>query len=90
MVNEDFADSMANVKAINRSSPKLKSSLPKSSGFTIFYQSNSANLFDLVIENISEVQKLNDPVVGGETCAAAISRVQAQKQLLLNPQLQMI
>ena len=42
-------------------------------------------LFDLVIGNIPEARNPDDPVSGMETCAAAITRAQARKDITVKP-----
>ena len=86
---EDFTGSMGYVMAIDRSLKEapiaeIKVDTPYYTGVTQAICLRDP-LFDLVIGNIPGERNPDDPVPGVETCAAAVTRAQAQKDITVKP-----
>ena len=82
---EDFTGSMGYVMAIDRTLKEapiaeIKMDTPYYTGVTQAICLRDP-LFDLVIGNIPEAWNPDDPVFGVETCAIAVTRAQARKDI---------
>ena len=86
---EDFTGSMGYVMAIHRTLKEapiveIKVDTPYYTGVTQAICLRDP-LFDLVIGNIPGARNLDDPVPGVKTCAAAVTRAQARKDITVKP-----
>ena len=86
---EDFTGSMGYVMVIDRTLKEapiaeVKVDTPYYTGVTQAICSRDP-LFDLVIGNIPGARNSDDPVSGMETCAAAVTRAQARKDITVKP-----
>ena len=89
MKEDDFTSSMGYVMAINRTLKEapiaeIKVDTPYYTGVTQAICLRDP-LFDLVNGNIPGARNPNDPVSGVETCAAAVTRAQARKDITDKP-----
>ena len=89
MKKVDFTGSMGYVMAIDRTLKEapiaeIKVDTPYHTGATQAICLRDP-LFDLVIENIPGARNPDDPVPGVETCAAAVTRAQARKDITIKP-----
>ena len=89
MKKEDFTGSMGYVMAIDRTLKEapiaeIKVDTPYYTGVTQAICLRDP-LFDLVIGNIPGARNPDDPVPGVETCAAAVTRAQARKDITVKP-----
>ena len=89
MKEDDFTGSMGSVMGIDRTLKEVPIAEVKvdTSYYTGVTQAICLRdpLFDLVIGNIPGAQNPDDPVPGGETCAAAVTRAQARKDITVKP-----
>ena len=86
---DDFTGSMGYVMAIDRTLKKapiaeIKVDTPYYMGVTQAICLRDP-LFDLVIGNIPGARNLDDPVPGVETCATAVTRARARKDITVQP-----
>ena len=86
---EDLTGSMGYVMAIDRTLKEapiaeIKVDTPYYKGVTQAICLRNP-LFDLVIGNVPEARNSDDPVLGVETCAAAVTRAQARKDITIKP-----
>ena len=86
---EDFTNSMSYVMAIDQTLKEapiaeIKVNTPYYTGVTQAICLRDP-LFDLVIGNIPGARNPDDPVPGMETCAAAVTKAQARKDVTIKP-----
>ena len=89
LVKKDVTGSMGYVMAIDRTLKEapiaeIKVDMPYYTGVTQAICLRDP-LFDLVIGNIPEARNLDDPVPSVKTCAAAVTRAQARKDITVKP-----
>ena len=89
VMKDDFTGSMGYVMAIDRTLKEAP--ITEIKVYTPYYSRVTQAiclrdpLFDLVIGNISGARNPDNPVPGVETCAAAVTRAQARKDITVKP-----